>query len=216
MSLTLNPCYGRAFNIWLDEAASFIDAYSDHQELHYVAETTVRMFKSGLNLPTDDINHPFNKYGDPDKALNECFHAVASDVMNLIQESHLRGYVYSFFHSGGANYPEMFDFFDAFLDFSLESTICDNCSDDESTLSEQQQQHQPSPNQIIDDEDDYSESDDDDDETDDFNGNQDLAAQLVANAFNDYEDDDFIQFPDNSTDHTYDLPLQTLQYFNHA
>jgi hypothetical protein len=127
----MNPVFGRALNIWLDEASDFIAEYKEHQEMYYITKTIVGLLRNGLDLNADDPMHPFNKYADPDKSFGQCLRAFANDVMNAIHNSSMRGYVHSFFHSGGSNYDEMHDFFGLFQEFAFDATY-QNESDDES------------------------------------------------------------------------------------
>lgn len=86
--------------------------------MHTVAVAITTMLLDGIGKPVDDPTHPFTRYVSYDKTHYQNLKQLRDDVRNVIQNSRVRGYATSFFHSGGVNYEEMEDLFDDFWDFA--------------------------------------------------------------------------------------------------
>lgn len=128
--------HGKWYNKWLDTAAEFKRDYVDHNRLHTVATVIVNLIEAGLKRDPSDPMHSFNRYGAYEKDYDANMATLAQDVMADIQEPHLRQYVVSFFHSGGANHEELADLFDEFTEFCDHAVIRDETDDESATDSE--------------------------------------------------------------------------------
>jgi hypothetical protein len=127
--------FSRAYNKWLDYSADFSKDFEDSQEFTAVLKVIIGLLNRNLNHPIEDPGHPFRRYADISKTLEENYGVLAADVMAQIQEVRLRGYVYAFFHSGGVNYSDMKDLMDeyfVFADRSEDAEYSDGSTVDES------------------------------------------------------------------------------------
>jgi hypothetical protein len=140
--------YGKWYNQWLDTASEFKKGYRDHQNLHRVATAIIDRVESGLKLPESDPMHSFARYGSYDKTIVANLATLAQDIMAEFQNPHLRQYVVSFFHSGGANHEELEDLFDLFTEFCDHAVIRDpeDESDDESESEEDEEEGEEDAN----------------------------------------------------------------------
>ena len=135
--------YGKGYNAWLDASSEFKAEYRDHQSLHIVATAIVNLIEAGLKRPESDPGHSFNRYGAYEKDYDANLATLAQDVMSEIQHAHLRQYVVSFFHSGGANHEELADLFELFTDFCDHAVIRDE--EDYSEEDSESEDQEPAP-----------------------------------------------------------------------
>jgi hypothetical protein len=169
--------FSRAYNEWLDYSADFSKDFEDSQEFTAVLKVIIGLLNRNLNHPIEDPDHPFRRYADITKTLEENYGVLAADVMAQIQEVRLRGYVYAFFHSGGVNYSDMKDLMDeyfVFADRSEDAEYSDSSTVDESAEGS----------------DDEEEVSDDEDEADQVNGEPDQQGDEESEDEDDDEDDE--------------------------
>ena len=151
--------FSRAFNEWLDYTTEFSKDYEDSQEFTAVLKVIIGLLNRNLNHPIEDPDHPFRRYADISKTLEENYGVLAGDVMGQIQEVRLRGYVYAFFHTGGVNYGDMKELMDEYFIFADHSEDADYS--DGSTVANSADEHL---NENVEDEEDEEESDDEESE----------------------------------------------------
>jgi hypothetical protein len=125
---------GHALNAFLESASEFVGSLADCNEMQSVARKIVHRMLHNREAPLHAAEHPFRKYANFEKSFYENMAALAYDIMNEIQDAHLRGYVVSFFHSGGANYQVTKELIEDYFDFVdgcsyAEEGIDDNLSD---------------------------------------------------------------------------------------
>jgi hypothetical protein len=103
-----------------------------------------------LDYPIEDPEHPFRRYADATKTLEENYEILAGDVMAAVQDAHLRGYVVAFFHTSGVNYGDMKEMMDEYFvfadrsedeDYSEASTVTDDSEDEDE--GEEEDEHNP-------------------------------------------------------------------------
>ena len=115
--------FSRQLNIWRDAAAEFRRKFADHREMGIVAAAITDTLSSGLELPTDAPEHPFNRYADADLDWAPLIERLRYDVRNKLESSRLRGYSSSFFAIGGVNREAFDELFEAFDEFAFESFL---------------------------------------------------------------------------------------------
>ena len=178
--------FSRAYNKWLDFTAEFVHDFSESQEFISVLKVIFGLLNKNLGHPIEDPDHPFRRYADIDKTIEENYNVLATDVMSAVQDAHLRGYVVALFHSSGANHDDMkalMDEYFIFADRSEDVEYSDGSAveeedanvvydeDDDGDDEEDQPQHLPNPNQP--DLNEENEQDNDDEEDDDENEEED-------------------------------------------
>ncbi len=117
-----------------------------------VARKIVHRMLHNREAPLHAAEHPFRKYANFEKSFYENMAALAYDIMNEIQDAHLRGYVVSFFHSGGANYQVTKELIEDYFDFVdgcsyAEEGIDENMSEIEDDQNSQHQLHEEGGNE---------------------------------------------------------------------
>lgn len=121
MSVIDPHSFSVALNIWLDTASEFRKKFTDNRLMAAAANAITQTLVQGLHLPHDDPLHPFNKYTDEEESMEVCLSRLRADVRNSISESSVRGYVSSFFGSGGVNRESMDELWVAYDNFAFDS-----------------------------------------------------------------------------------------------
>ena len=161
--------FSRAYNEWLDYVSDFRVDFDDSQEFKSVLNVIVHLLNRKLNHPADDPEHPFRRYADKEKTMEENYEVLAGDVMSQVQDVFLRGYVVAFFHTGGANYEDMKELMEEFFLFADRSE--DEDYSDSSTVSDEYaEQHV------------YEDEDDQPNQDADYQPNQDAEHPAQGNA----------------------------------
>ena len=93
MSAIYYDSFGMAFNKWRDFTSDFRADYEESQEMSYVLRVILNFLEKKLSYHYTDPEHPFRRYADVEKTIEENYNILAADVMGAIQEIHLRGYV---------------------------------------------------------------------------------------------------------------------------
>lgn len=127
--------FSRAYNKWLDYVSDFRQDFDDSQEFKSVLNVIVRLLTEKLDHSSEDPDHPFRRYADTEKTIEENYGVLAADVVSQVQDAHLRGYVVAFFHTGGANYEDMKELMDEYFVFADRSE--DEGYSDDSTVVEE-------------------------------------------------------------------------------
>ena len=115
----------QAYNIFLDRAAEFMDAYREDavpndDPFVTVAQRIVDRLTQCLALPIDDPQHPIERYGqiDDDEGEYANINRLGQDIMAEIQEPRLRRIVVSFFHSNGAGRDDVEELLEHYWQYS--------------------------------------------------------------------------------------------------
>ncbi len=155
--------FSRAYNEWLDYTADFRVEYEESQEYMSVLKVIFGFLNGKLDYPIQDPEHPFRRYADSSKTMEENYEILAGDVMATVQDAHLRGYVVAFFHTSGVNYGDMKELMDEYFVFADRSE--DEDYSDSSTVADEDAHH------IYEDEGEESEDEEEEEAQDEHNPN---------------------------------------------